>query len=279
MPEIVAEPEEKKEEHRQMGSMSLLQHLEELRKRLIYSLAAVAVGACVGWWFAQDKIYPLMAKPLIDVYKKYGITTQNGLPQLSFLNPLTPFNTYLKVGLVAGIFLACPVVLYQIWMFISPGLYRREKRFILPFLFLSVGLFLSGGYFGYRVVFPIAMDFLIGTYGKGLAANVTIDEYTKVFLTMILGLAIIFELPIVIGFAAMMGVVNAKFLIKHIRGAVLGFFIIAAVLSPTTDILNMMIYAAPMIFLYILSIGIAWLVHPKQRRKRAEKREAGPDRE
>jgi sec-independent protein translocase protein TatC len=273
MPETVAEPEEQQEESR-MGSMGLLQHLEELRKRIIRSALAVAGGACVGWWYAQDKIYPLMAKPLIEVYKKYGIVTQNGLPQnLSFLNPLTPFNTYLKVGLVAGIFLACPIILYQVWMFISPGLYRREKRFLLPFLFLSVGLFVSGGYFGYRVVFPIAMDFLIGTYGKGLQANVTIDEYTKVFLTMILGLAIIFELPIVIGFAAMMGVVNAKFLIKHIRGAVLIFFILAAVLSPTTDILNMMIYAAPMILLYILSIGIAWFVHPKQRRKRREKRE------
>jgi sec-independent protein translocase protein TatC len=273
MPEIVAEPEEKQEESR-MGSMGLLQHLEELRKRIIRSMLAVAGGACVGWWFAQDKIYPLMAKPLIDVYTKYGIKDANGaVEHLKFLNPLTPFNTYLKVGLVAGIFLACPVVLYQVWMFISPGLYRREKRFILPFLFLSVGLFLAGGYFGYRVVFPIAMDFLIGTYGKGLTPSVTIDEYTKVFLTMILGLAIIFELPIVIGFAAMMGVVNAKFLIKHIRGAVLIFFIIAAVLSPTTDIVNMAIYAAPMILLYILSIGLAWFVHPKQRRKRREKRE------
>jgi sec-independent protein translocase protein TatC len=273
MPEIVAEPEEKQEESR-MGSMGLLQHLEELRKRIIRSMLAVAGGACIGWWFAQDKIYPLMAKPLIDVYTKNGIKDASGAIQhLTFLNPLTPFNTYLKVGLVAGIFLACPFVLYQVWMFISPGLYRREKRFLLPFLFLSVGLFLTGGYFGYRVVFPIAMDFLISTYGKGLTPNITIDEYTKVFLTMILGLAVIFELPIVIGFAAMMGVVNAKFLIKHIRGAVLVFFIIAAVLSPTTDIVNMAIYAAPMILLYILSIGLAWFVHPKTRRKRKEKRE------
>jgi len=273
MPEIVADPEEKQEESR-MGSMGLLQHLEELRKRIIRSMLAVAGGACVGWWFAQDKIYPLMAKPLIAVYTKNGIKDANGAIQhLTFLNPLTPFNTYLKVGLVAGIFLACPFVLYQVWMFISPGLYRREKRFLLPFLFLSVGLFLTEGYFGYRVVFPIAMDFLITTYGKGLTPNITIDEYTKVFLTMILGLAVIFELPIVIGFAALMGVVNAKFLIKHIRGAVLVFFIIAAVLSPTTDIVNMTIYAAPMILLYLLSIGLAWFVHPKQRRKRREKRE------
>jgi sec-independent protein translocase protein TatC len=158
-------------------------------------------------------------------------------------------------------------------MFISPGLYRNEKRFILPFLFLSVGLFLSGGYFGYKIVFPVALDFLITSYGSDFKAMITIPEYTSLFLTIILGLSIIFELPIVLGFLAMMGVVNAKFLFRHIRGAVLFFFVIAAILTPTTDILNMTIYAAPMILLYLLSIGIAWLVHPKQRRARKEKRE------
>src|SRR5262249_39521672 len=116
------------------------------------------------------------------------------------------------------------------------------------------------------------MDFLIGSYGGAFRASITIDAYTKMFLTIILGLAITFELPIVLGFAGMMGVVNAKFLFKHIRGAVLVFFVFAAFLTPTTDIINMTIYAAPMILLYLLSIGIVWLVHPKQRRKRAEKR-------
>lgn len=269
MPELVAEPLDSKElEQRQMGSMSLLQHLEELRKRIIYSLAAVAVCFGVCWYFAQDKIYPLIEKPILVVFKKYNID-----PHLTYLSPTDPFNLYMKVGLLAGIFLASPIVLYQVWNFISPGLYRNEKRFILPFLFLSVGLFLAGGYFGYKYVFPIAMDFLIGTYGKEFRASITIDAYTKMFLTIILGLGVIFELPIVLGFAGMMGVVNAKFLIKHIRGAVLIFFVIAAILTPTTDILNMTIYAAPMILLYLLSIGLVWLVHPKQRRKRREKRE------
>jgi sec-independent protein translocase protein TatC len=160
-------------------------------------------------------------------------------------------------------------------MFISPGLYRREKRFILPFLFLSVGLFAGGGIFGYKVVFPVALDFLIGTGAEaGMRPLITITEYTDLFLTILLGLALIFELPIVLGFAGMMGVVNAKFLLKHIRGAVLVFFIFAAILTPTTDILNMSIYALPMILLYFLSIGIVWMVHPTQRRKRAEKRKA-----
>lgn len=267
MPDLVAEPEEKQEQ-RELGSMSLLQHLEELRRRIIYSLAAVAVCFSVCWYFAQDKIYPVIEKPILVVFKKYNID-----PHLSYLSPTDPFNLYLKVGLLAGIFLASPVVLYQVWKFIAPGLYRNEKRFILPFLSLSVGLFLAGGYFGYKIVFPVAMDFLIGSYGGAFRANITIDAYTKMFLTIILGLALIFELPIVLGFAGMMGVVNAKFLFRHIRGAVLVFFIIAAILTPTTDILNMTIYAAPMILLYILSIGLVWLVHPKQRRIRREKRE------
>jgi sec-independent protein translocase protein TatC len=269
MPELVAEPENPGAQKlaRQMGSMSLLQHLEEFRKCIIRSLAAVAIGFGVCWYFAQDKIYPLIEKPILVVFKKYNID-----PHLSYLSPTDPFNLYLKVGLMAGIFLASPVILYQVWSFISPGLYRHEKRFVVPFLVLSVGLFLTGGYFGYRIIFPVAMDFLIGSYGSAFRANITIDAYTKLFLTIILGLAVIFEMPIVLGFAGLMGVVSAKFLFKHIRGAVLICVTVAAVLSPTTDIMNLTIYAAPMVFLYIGSIGLVWLVHPRQRRKRADKR-------
>jgi len=266
MPELVAEPEEQKEQ-RELGSMSLLQHLEELRRRIIYSLLAVAVCTVAAWWWVRD-IYALVAKPVTVVLAKNKID-----PHLVYQNPTDPFNMYMKVGIMAGLFIASPYLLYQLWMFISPGLYRNEKRFIVPFLFLSVGLFLSGGYFGYKIVFPVALDFLITTYGSDFKAMITIPEYTSLFLTIILGLSIIFELPIVLGFLAMMGVVNAKFLFRHIRGAVLFFFVIAAILTPTTDILNMTIYAAPMILLYLLSIGIAWLVHPKQRRARKEKRE------
>lgn len=267
MPDLVAEPEEQQEE-RQLGSMSLLQHLEELRKRIIYSLASVAVGFGVGIW-KWEAIYHLMQKPIAEALAKNKLPTD-----LNFLNPTDPFNLELKIALIGGIFLASPFILYQVWGFISPGLYRNEKRFLLPFLFLSIGLFMAGGVFGYKIVFPVALEFLITTGTKaGLHPMITITEYGNLFLTIMLGLSIIFELPIVIGFAASMGVVNAKFLFKHIRGAVLTFFIIAAILTPTTDPMNMTIYAMPMILLYVGSIGIAWIVHPKQRRKRREKRE------
>lgn len=247
--------------------MSLLQHLEELRKRILYSLAAVAIAFGFGWHYAE-LIFDQMSKPIVKALAAHNFETK-----LIYTGPTDAFNLFLKIGLIAGIFIASPVIMYQVWMFLSPGLYKREKRFVLPFLFLSVGLFLGGGTFGFTVVYPVALDFLIGS-GGSLKPMITADSYTNFFLTIILGLAVIFELPIIIGFAALMGIVNAKFLFKHIRGAIITFFVIAAVLTPTTDFLNMTIYAAPMIVLYILSIGIAYIVHPRQRRKRKEKREA-----
>jgi sec-independent protein translocase protein TatC len=263
--------EELKEERRELGSMSLLQHLEELRKRIVYS--AIAIGVCfLACWKFAGLIYQQMEIPLQEALAKNGIPVADR--KLAFLNPTEPFNLYMKIGLIAGIFVACPFVLYQVWLFISPGLYRREKRYIIPFLILSVGLFLAGGYFGFKVAYPAALTFLI-SYGGDFKPVITIKEYLSLSLTIILGLAIVFELPIVIGFTALMGVVDAKFLFKHIRGAIFLFFVLAAILTPTTDIPNMMAFAAPMIALYVFSIGVAWVVHPKQRRKRAERQKAG----
>jgi sec-independent protein translocase protein TatC len=179
----------------------------------------------------------------------------------------------LKVALLAGLFVACPVVLYQVWMFISPGLYRNEKRYILPFMFSTVGLFLAGGAFGYKLVYPAALEFLIG-YGKQFQPMITIHEYTDLFLTVILGLGVVFELPILVFFLALMGVVSAGWMWRNVRYSILVIFIIAAIITPTTDILNMCIFAAPMIALYLASIGIAYLVHPKQRKARAERKGA-----
>ena len=265
--------EEAKEERRELGAMSLLQHLEELRKRIIYS--AVAVGVCfLACWKFAGIIYQKLQVPLQKALEANGFPVAER--KLSYLNPTEPFNLYMKIGLIAGIFVACPIVLYQVWLFISPGLYRREKRYVIPFLVLSIGLFLAGGYFGFRVVYPAALSFLI-SYGGDFRPVITIKEYLSLSLTIILGLAVVFELPIVIGFTALMGVVDAKFLFRHIRGAIFLFFLVAAVLTPTTDIPNMLVFAAPMIALYIFSIGIAWLVHPKQRRKRAEQdKDGGP---
>ncbi len=268
MPELLADPEEKQAQRieRAMGSMSLLQHLEELRKRVIFSAASVAVGFGIAWW-KWEPIFDEMQKPVQAALKSHGWP-----PELGYLGATDVFNIGLKIGLIAGIFLACPFLLYQVWSFISPGLYKNEKKFLLPFLFMAVGLFVGGGLFGFKIVFPVALDFLIGQGGTKLKPMLTITDYTDLFLTVILGIALTFELPIILGFAGAMGIVNAKFLFKHIRGAVLIFFVIAAILTPTTDIMNMTIYAAPMVILYIGSIGIVWLVHPRNRRERAKKK-------
>ena len=264
MPETAAEPSRfSKESRENLTGMSFLDHLEELRRRLIYSLLSVGVAFGVAWYFS-DRIFDLMQRPIVQALRNHKLDEK-----LVYLNPTEPFNLYLKVGLVAGLFLASPLVLYQVWLFISPGLYRREKRYVLPFLFSTVGLFLAGGYFGYRLVYPAALDFLLG-YGEQFKPMITIGEYTDLFLTVILGLGLVFELPILIFFLALMGVVDAGFLWRNFRYSIFVIFLIAAVVTPTTDIVNMCIFAAPMVALYVVSIGVAWLVHPQRRKARAK---------
>lgn len=244
--------------------MSFLEHLEELRRRIIYSLIAAAVGFGVAWW-KVELIYSYVQGPVVDALHKAGKSEQ-----LVYLNPTEPFNLYLKVALLAGIFLACPFILYQVWAFIAPGLYRNEKRYVIPFMVMTIFLFLAGGYFGYWLVYPAALNFLI-EFGKQFQPMITIGEYTDLFLTVILGLGVIFELPILVFFLSLMGVVSAGWMWRNFRYSILVIFIIAAILTPTTDILNMCIFAAPMVVLYALSIGIAWLVHPKRRKAKLEK--------
>jgi sec-independent protein translocase protein TatC len=245
-----------------MEGMSFLAHLEELRQRIIKAALAVVVGFFACWYYS-DRIYGLMMVPIMDALKR------NGLDQkLVYLNPTEPFNLYLKVGLMAGLFVASPFLLYQVWAFVAPGLYRNEKRYVLPFMCSTVFLFIAGGLFGYKMVYPAALDFLVG-YGKQFTPMITIGEYTDLFLTIIVGLGIIFELPILAFFLALMGVINAKWMWKNFRYAILVCFVVAAIVTPTTDIMNMCLFAAPMIVLYVVSILVAFLVHPTRRKKRA----------
>ena len=249
----------------ELPKMSLLQHLEELRKRIIISVLAVIGGFLACWWKA-DLIYGYMQRPITKVLTAHHLDSQ-----LVYTAPTEPFNIYMKVGLIAGIFVASPVVLYQLWLFISPGLFRNEKRYVLPFMFSTVLLFLAGGAFGYFMVYPAALRFLIEYPGDQFRPLITVTEYTDLFLTIMLGLGIVFEMPIVIMFLALMGIVDAGWLWRNLRYSILIIFIIAAIVTPTTDIMNMCIFAAPMVVLYLFSIGVAWLVHPKRRKEREAK--------
>ncbi|HTD23417.1 MAG TPA: twin-arginine translocase subunit TatC [Terriglobales bacterium] len=267
MPEILEEnsaPAPSRMEH--MKSMSLIEHLEELRRRILWAVGWVAAGFSVCWGY-HDAIYAYVQKPILQALEKNHME-----PRLVVTSPTEAFNLYVKVALVAGIFVSSPFVLYQVWLFISPGLYRREKRYILPFMLSTVTLFLCGGLFGYKVAFPQALNFLID-FGKQFTPMITVTEYSSLFLTIILGLGLVFEMPILVFFLSLMGIVSPGWLWRNLRYAILVIFIIAAILTPTSDVMNMCIFAAPMVVLYILSIGVAWLVHPKQRKARAQRHE------
>jgi sec-independent protein translocase protein TatC len=244
-----------------MPAMSFLEHLEELRKRIIYSLIAVTVGFFACWNY-HEFIFRYVQRPVMEALQRNGMAEK-----LVYLNPTEPFNLYLKVAFLAGLFVTSPFVLYQVWLFISPGLYRNEKRYVLPFMFSTVFLFLGGGLFAYKMVYPAALNFLID-YGKQFQPMITIGEYTDLFLTIMLGMGLIFEMPILVFFLSMMGIVSPAWMWRNVRYSILVIFIVAAILTPTTDILNMCLFAAPMVGLYILSIGVAWIVHPAQRRAR-----------
>src|SRR3954463_13620734 len=207
--------------------MSFLQHLEELRKRLIWSLVGVGVGFGVSWYYSV-RIFGWMQRPIVKALQSHKLDTQ-----LVYTSPTEPFNIYLKIALIAGVFVASPWVLYQVWQFISPGLYRKEKKYVFPFLFSTVALFLAGGAFGYFIVYPAALNFLI-EQGEQFKPMITIDKYTDLFLTVIAGMGVIFEMPILIFFLSIMGVVSAGFLWRNFRYSILIIFIIAAVVTPTT---------------------------------------------
>jgi sec-independent protein translocase protein TatC len=247
-----------------MPTMGFLDHLEELRKRIVYSIVAVAVGTGLSWGY-RERIYAVMQRPIMDALRNHGLAEK-----LVYLNPTDPFNLYLKIAMLAGLFLTSPFVLYQVWMFISPGLYRNEKRYVMPFMVSTITLFTLGGYFGYKIAYPRALDFFIGFSGQ-FQPMITVGEYTQLFLSIVLGMGLIFEMPILVFFLAFMGIMTPSFMIKNFRYAILVIFVLAAIVTPTPDIVNMCVFAAPMLALYALSIGVAWMVHPKQRQARREK--------
>jgi sec-independent protein translocase protein TatC len=241
-------------ERAELPGMSLMEHLDELRKRIVHSAAYLASGFFLCW-FVRQRIVNFFQLPL----NKLGI-------KLSFTHPMDPLNFDLQVALLGGAIIASPFILYQVWLFIAPGLYQKERRFVVPFMSATVFLFLTGAAFGYFYVLPGALKILIVDFGKGFNPMVTIEEYTGFFLSIILGLGVSFEMPILIFFLAMFGIVSPKFLWTNIRYAVLAVFLVAAIICPSPDPWTMCIYAVPMLTLYLIGIGVAWWVHPSRRK-------------
>ena len=243
--------------------MGLLQHLEELRRRIINSFLSIIVVAGICLWWQKD-IYNWVMQPVMQALR------DNHLPEkLAYTNPTEPFNTFMKMAMIAGVFIASPIVLYQVWAFIRPALYKSERRYVIPFMISTVGLFLGGGYFGYKMVYPSALNFLIGYADPThYVSMITLSEYTNLFLTIILGLGLVFEMPILVFFLSFFGIVSAKWMLRNMRYAILGIFVVAAILSPTPDVTNMCLFALPMLGLYLVSVLIAWIFHPAQRKNR-----------
>ena len=243
-------------ERAELPGMSLMEHLEELRKRIVHSAIYLAAGFFVAYIF-HERLYGFVQAPL----DRLGI-------KLNYTHPMDPLNLYLQVALIGGAILASPFILYQVWLFIAPGLYQKEKRFVIPFMAATVGLFLVGAGFGYFYVLPGALKILILGFGSKFNPVVTIEEYTGFFLSIILGLGVSFELPILIFFLALFGIVSPRFLWKNIRYAILAVFVVAAIICPSPDPWTMCIYAIPMLTLYLIGIAVAWWVHPDRKKKK-----------
>ena len=243
--------------------MTFLEHLEDLRKRLFYSAAALFIGFIPGWIFSKD-IYKILARPVTQ-YLPQGT-------KLAFTTLTAPFMLYMKVAFLASLFFMSPFVFLQLWYFVAPGLYQKEKKYVVPFVLMTTFFFSLGALFAYFIVFPWACRFFL-TLGRDFQPVITVDQYFGFALKVILGIALIFELPTLVFFLAKMGLVTARWMIKNFKYAVLLVFVIAAVITPTPDVITQSIVAIPMLVLYGFSILIALVVG----RGKKKARTAGTD--
>ncbi|HEV2383126.1 MAG TPA: twin-arginine translocase subunit TatC [Terriglobia bacterium] len=242
--------------------MSFLEHLEELRQRLLRSVVSLLVGFGISFYFAKN-IFAFLDRPMRTTLHEVGVKG------LVYLNPVDPFNLNIKLSLLAGVFLASPYILWQLWLFISPGLYRHEKKYVWPFVSLTTALFATGGYFAYALAFPAALKFLV-TYGNQFTPMVTINEYYDLAMSIIVAVGLVFELPVVILLLSIFGIVTPQFLWRQVRYAVLITAVVAAAIVPSNDMASIFIVWIPLVGLYVFSIGLSWLVQTRKRRKERE---------
>jgi sec-independent protein translocase protein TatC len=246
--------------------MTFLEHLEDLRKRLFYSFAALIVGFVPGWIFSKQ-LYEILARP-VTRYLPEGT-------KLAFTTLTAPFMLYMKVAFLASLFIMSPFVFLQLWYFIAPGLYRKEKKYAVPFVLMTTFFFSLGALFGYFIVFPWACRFFL-TLGQDFQAVITVDKYFGFALRVLLGIALVFELPTLVFFLAKMGLITARWMVRNFKYAVLLVFVIAAVITPTPDVITQSIVAIPMLLLYGLSILIALAVGRRgEKSRRTETDQAG----
>src|SRR5688572_21805376 len=229
--------------------MTFLEHLDELRVRLMHSLGALVVGTIICWGF-HERIFHFLTQPLRNAY-----------PAVKFITtgPTEAFMMYVKMSFFVGIFLVAPYILYQVWAFIAPGLYAHEKAYAVPFIVAGTLFFLLGGGFGHYILFPTTFKFLYEFAGDDMQFLPKVDEYFSFYSWFLLGLGLVFQIPVVIFVLARIGLVTPALLIAHFKYAVLASFVIAAVITPTPDVMAQTMLAVPMLALYLLGIAVAWV--------------------
>jgi len=235
------------------SKMSFLEHLDELRKRIVNACIGIGVGVLIGFFFI-DQIFNFLLGP-----------TRKVLPpgvKMIYTQPGEAFGLYITIGLIAGAVIASPWVMYQVWLFIAPGLYSNEKKMAIPFVLLTTIGFALGATFNHLVAFPFMMRFFASFNGTDLVFMPRLEDTFGLYTKMLLGMGVVFQMPAVVFFLAKMKLVTARFLWRHGKYAILIAYIVAAIITPTADPVNQTIFAAPMIALYFASIAIAAIVNP-----------------
>jgi sec-independent protein translocase protein TatC len=252
--------------------MPLLEHLIELRQRLLYSVIALFV-AFLGCFFIAEHIFTFLAQPLTDVLDEYGVGDQQR--RMIFTNLTEVFFTYVKVAFFAGAFLSCPIFLTQLWLFVAPGLYKTEKLALAPFLVASPALFFIGGSLVYYIVFPLASRFFISFETPGgigalpIQLEPKVNEYLSLMMMLIFAFGLCFQLPVIMTLLARVGLATSKGMAAKRKYAVVGVFIVAAVFTPP-DPISQLSLAVPIIVLYEISIYMAKLVEKKKAAQEAD---------
>jgi sec-independent protein translocase protein TatC len=237
------------------NKLPLTAHLEEFRKRLIFILIAVGIGFC-GCYVVKDWLFAVITRPLAAVLPQKGSLVFTSLPEAFFI--------YMKISFFASLILTSPYTLYQIWLFISPGLYTREKRYVIPFVLSSSLLFIGGVLFGYFIALPPAFEFFVSFSSDLLKPMLSLKDYLSLIIKFLLGFGLSFELPVLIFFTTKIGLTNVGMLSKYRRYAILIIFVVAAFLTPSPDVITQTLVAIPMIFLYEISIIVARFAQKKR---------------
>jgi len=249
------QPELDEDDDGAAGKMSFLEHLDELRKRIVQACLGVAVGVLAGFAFIT---------PIVNFILKPTWRVLPAGSRMIYTQPGEAFGLYVQIGLIVGVVAAAPWIMYQVWLFIAPGLYANEKKLAIPFVLLSTAGFIGGAAFNHYIVFPWMISFFASFNTADLVFMPRLEDVFDLYAKMLIGMGLVFQMPTVVYFLAKMRLVTARFLWRHLKYAILIIFVVAAVITPSGDMITQTIFAAPMVGLYALSILIAWIVAPKR---------------